>query len=399
MTNDYFDFLNQSSKQERPTTDEPKSDGLVNLTVRADAECQVVCDGDFLLLLNANQIVKEKAPIGQHILQFISIEHPDICVEKIVDWPDAGKNYLVIVNELKPLIVGKAKQAAEEEKAREEANHARIKAEVEKPKEDIIVENKVRESANRSFRQLFNEQGNLCYEGEVIDGKRDGYGTEYDYEGDIIYIGEWKDNLRNGHGTERCGGRTVFNGEYKNGARHGRGTEYDYLTEYDCYSNTNAILITLTREAQWEKGWTKGQVICKWSDGGVWEGNCEDLQGKYMGWLKNRQPYPCHAKYSSPNGCVYEGDFPGDMFSKAIIKMTRPNGEVVVGTCAYEDDWRFPGWYLEIDSCTSPLIRQFDDGFCGLQCFLAPAASSRKKDILHVCVLPNKSYPGGSVNQ
>ena len=108
MATDYFDFLNQSSQQEKPTTEEPKGDGLVNLTVRADAECQLVCDGDFLLLLDANQIVKEKAPVGQHILQFISIEHPDICVEKIVDWPDAGKNYLVIVNELMPLIAGKA---------------------------------------------------------------------------------------------------------------------------------------------------------------------------------------------------------------------------------------------------------------------------------------------------
>jgi TPR repeat protein len=76
----------------------------VNLTLRADAECQVTCDGDFLVLLNPNQIVKEKAPTGQHILQFISISNPDILVEKIVDFPDAGKNYLVLVNELTTLM-------------------------------------------------------------------------------------------------------------------------------------------------------------------------------------------------------------------------------------------------------------------------------------------------------
>ena len=159
MSTDYFDFLNQSSQQEKPTTEEPKGDGLVNLTVRADAECQLVCDGDFLLLLDANQIVKEKAPVGQHILQFISIEHPDICVEKIVDWPDAGKNYLVIVNELKPLIVGKAKQAAEEEKARNVVENERLKTESERPKEDIVVENVGGKSGKRSFQQLFNEYG------------------------------------------------------------------------------------------------------------------------------------------------------------------------------------------------------------------------------------------------
>jgi hypothetical protein len=103
MANNYFDFLGQNSKQES-AAEGAKSDGLVNLTVRADAECQVVCDGDFLFLLNANQITKEKVPIGQHILQFISLDYPDICVEKIVDFPDPRKNYLVLVNEFKQLL-------------------------------------------------------------------------------------------------------------------------------------------------------------------------------------------------------------------------------------------------------------------------------------------------------
>ena len=88
MATDYFDFLNQSSKQEKPATEEPKSDGFVNLTVRADAECQVVCDGDFLFLLNANQIVKEKAPAGEHLLQFISTDNPSVCIERVVSWPE-----------------------------------------------------------------------------------------------------------------------------------------------------------------------------------------------------------------------------------------------------------------------------------------------------------------------
>lgn len=99
MANNYFDFLEQNSQSEKHTKETANSEGLVNLTIRADAECQVVCDGDFLFLLSANQITKESAPVGQHILQFISIEHPDITIEKIVDFPEAGKNYLVVVNE------------------------------------------------------------------------------------------------------------------------------------------------------------------------------------------------------------------------------------------------------------------------------------------------------------
>lgn len=102
MANDYFDILNQGSHQNKP--EEPKNDGLVSITVRADAECQVVCDGEFWILLNANQVVKEKAPAGQHLLEFISIDYPDVRVEREVDWPDAGKNYLVIVKEFKQLI-------------------------------------------------------------------------------------------------------------------------------------------------------------------------------------------------------------------------------------------------------------------------------------------------------
>lgn len=104
MANDYFDFLSQNAQQDKPTDSTPQNDGMVNLTARADADCQVVCDGDFLFLLNANQIAKEKAPAGQHILQFISIEYPEVAVEKLVDFPDVGKNYLVVVNELKAQI-------------------------------------------------------------------------------------------------------------------------------------------------------------------------------------------------------------------------------------------------------------------------------------------------------
>ena len=118
MANEYFDFLGSQPEQ-------GKGDS-VNLTVRADAECQLVCDGDFLELLKANQIVKLKAPVGQHILQFICIDYPDLCVEKIVDWPDAGKNYLVIVNEFKGLIAGTGTIGKQEEVAPQKTEDSRL---------------------------------------------------------------------------------------------------------------------------------------------------------------------------------------------------------------------------------------------------------------------------------
>ena len=133
MANDYFDFLNQNIQQEKPAQEEPKEES-VNLTTRADAECTVMCDGDFLELLAANQVAKIKAPVGQHFLQFISTEHPDIVIEKVVDFPVAGKNHVVLINEFQALIsakIDKAKQeeAAAEAKAQAEAEAARKKAE------------------------------------------------------------------------------------------------------------------------------------------------------------------------------------------------------------------------------------------------------------------------------
>ena len=74
MSNNYFDFLEQNAQQDKPANEEPKNDGTVNLTVRADAECQVVCDGDFLFLLNANQIVKRRPlPVSISCSSFLSI--------------------------------------------------------------------------------------------------------------------------------------------------------------------------------------------------------------------------------------------------------------------------------------------------------------------------------------
>ena len=120
MANNYFDFLEQNAQQDKPANDAPQNDGTVNLTVRADAECQVVCDGDFLFLLDANQLVKEKAPVGQHLLQFISTDYPEICIEKEVDFAEPGKNYLVLVKEFHTLIADVSnKQKEEEEKAAE----------------------------------------------------------------------------------------------------------------------------------------------------------------------------------------------------------------------------------------------------------------------------------------
>lgn len=96
-----FSFLeNAAPKQQEPEPVKQES-GVANVTLRVDADCFVQCDGEFVNSLKAGAMFKTQLPTGQHLLEFISDENPNVKVEKIVEWPESDKNYLVIVNELK----------------------------------------------------------------------------------------------------------------------------------------------------------------------------------------------------------------------------------------------------------------------------------------------------------
>ena len=95
-----WSFLNDAVPKQQEA--EPvKTSGTVNVTVRVDADCMLMCDDEYVdLPLKAGMMAKTTLPMGQHLLTFISEKQPNIKVEKIVVWPEADKNYLVIVNEL-----------------------------------------------------------------------------------------------------------------------------------------------------------------------------------------------------------------------------------------------------------------------------------------------------------
>ena len=71
----------------------------------------------------------------------------------------------------------------------------------------------------------------LVYEGQYLNGERNGYGKEY--KGGLIFEGEYVEGERNGRGKEYEeyeGGldrRLKFDAEYRFGKRNGRGKEYD----------------------------------------------------------------------------------------------------------------------------------------------------------------------------
>ena len=135
----------------------PKNEtGMANVTIRVDADCFLLCDGEFMedIQIVANQIIKAKLPVGQHLLEFMDMENPDIKVEKPVDFPDEGKNYLVLIKCLQEA-GSKAKEnaakAEAEKQMRLEAERKAKEEAVRKAKEE--AERKAKEEAERKAKQ------------------------------------------------------------------------------------------------------------------------------------------------------------------------------------------------------------------------------------------------------
>ena len=70
--------------------------------------------------------------------------------------------------------------------------------------------------------------GKLIFEGEYLNGKRNGKGKEYYNNGKLIFEGEYLNGKRNGKGKEyNYNGNLIFESEYLNGERNGKGKEYN----------------------------------------------------------------------------------------------------------------------------------------------------------------------------
>ena len=176
-----FSFLEGAAS--KPQQPEQKLDtGLANVTIRVDADCFLQCDGEYIEIeLQAGKMVKTQFPIGQHLLEFISSTYPDINVEKVVDFPETGKNYLVLIGEMKEAESGR-RNAEEKErlKAEEELRH---NAEEERKRK--AEEERIRQIEERISR-LDKEVGLL--EPYKNNGK---YGF-FDRNGSVVIPCQWE---------------------------------------------------------------------------------------------------------------------------------------------------------------------------------------------------------------
>ena len=107
-----YSFLDNDPTQAKQTANTGE---MAKVTLRVDADCFLLCDGEFTeLQLQAGKLTKIQLPVGQHVLEFIDLENPNAKMEKIVDWPIAGRSYLVLVDDLAKAIaaVKQPQQAA-----------------------------------------------------------------------------------------------------------------------------------------------------------------------------------------------------------------------------------------------------------------------------------------------
>ena len=124
-----FSYLDDAAPQRENTSTNSET---VSVTIRVDAECLLHCDGEFVdIQLKAGVITKTKLPVGKHLLEFMSLEASGIKVEKAVDFPEVGKNYLVLISDLSKSIEAKKKAEAIKKAELEAEAEAKRKAEEE----------------------------------------------------------------------------------------------------------------------------------------------------------------------------------------------------------------------------------------------------------------------------
>ena len=83
------------------------------------------------------------------------------------------------------------------------------------------------ENGNGYIKEYDYFEDNLEFEGEYLNGKRNGKGKEYDRKCRLIFEGEYLNGKRNVKGKEYyTHGELRFEGEYLNGKKNGQWKTY-----------------------------------------------------------------------------------------------------------------------------------------------------------------------------
>ena len=136
----------------------------------------------------------------------------------------------------------------------------------------------------------------FVFEGEYLNGVKNGIGKEYYYEDKLKFEGEYLNGKRHGKGKEYYdNGELIFEGEYLNGKRNGKGKEYYFDGELDFedeYLNGNYYFKTLYEH---DNEYKKGKVNI----------NILKFEGEYLNGVRNGKG----KEYNKNGELLFEGEY------------------------------------------------------------------------------------------
>ena len=82
--------------------------------------------------------------------------------------------------------------------------------------------------SNNIGKEYSSYNDELLFDGEYLNGNRNGKGKDYDFNGKLLFVGEYLNGKRNGKGKEyNYNGSLIFEGEFLYGEKNGKGKEYN----------------------------------------------------------------------------------------------------------------------------------------------------------------------------
>ena len=153
------------------------------------------------------------------------------------------------------------------------------------PKYVLITENGEKKAMSREYagKGTAYYSNNDIYEGDFLDGIREGRGKYFYSSNGDKYDGEWRQNFKHGIGKMLYNGKGEYNGYWENGRRHGEGV-FTYPNG-DIYSGW------------WKFGEKEGTGTYLYKASGM------KIYGQW------KQGKITHGKWIYPNGTFYEGGF------------------------------------------------------------------------------------------
>ena len=137
------------------------------------------------------------------------------------------------------------------------------------------------------YGKEYNCEGILMFEGNILNGERNGKGKEFNNEGKLIFEGYYLNGKRNGKGKEYYDNELIFEGEYIDGNKI-KGKQY--LTQEDLFVTKYCIVNKRTKKLKSRlKQTIETYIIQKEKEKEIKKIYDENLffEGEYCGGLRN----------------------------------------------------------------------------------------------------------------